>query len=288
MKEIRIRAGDGHTLVLVRSGCVQGPVVAITHGTFSGTASCDRLGAYLAAQGFGTWLFDWRGHGRNPACGHGHDLEAVARHDIASAIEAIRSEEQGRPLTLIGHSGGGIAAAIWAARNPDVARDHLAGVVLLAAQATHAASTPLAWARIRGYLAWIGRRNWLAANRMVGPEAESGQLMRQWCQWNLQRRFVGHDGMNYLQALSQVRIPVLAMAGAGDCLIAPWQGCEALASAFGGTDVEFVLCGKAAGFVEDYSHSRLLMAGNAQSDVFPRIAQWIRLRAEQGGQALVS
>jgi oxygen-independent coproporphyrinogen-3 oxidase len=105
---------------------------------------------------------------------------------------------------------------------------------------------------------------------------ESGQLMRQWCQWNLQRRFVGHDGMDYLQALSQVRIPVLALAGAGDRLIAPWQGCEALARAFGGPDVELSLCGKATGFVEDYSHSRLLMAGNARSGVFPRIAQWIR------------
>jgi oxygen-independent coproporphyrinogen-3 oxidase len=40
--------------------------------------------------------------------------------------------------------------------------------------------------------------------------------------------------------------------------------------------VEFSLCGKATGFVEDYSHSRLLMAGNARSGVFPRIAQWIR------------
>ena len=62
-------------------------------------------------------------------------------------------------------------------------------------------------------------------------------------------------------------------------MIAPWRGCEALARTFGGADVEFVLCGRAAGFAEDYSHSRLLMSGNAQSDVFPRIAQWIRLRS---------
>jgi oxygen-independent coproporphyrinogen-3 oxidase len=106
MKQIRIRAGDSHTLVLVRSGCARGAVVALTHGTFSGTASCDRLGEYLAAQGFSTWLFDWRGHGRNPDCHAGHDLETVAMHDIGSAIEAIRSEERGRPLTLMGHSGG--------------------------------------------------------------------------------------------------------------------------------------------------------------------------------------
>src|SRR5260370_41933808 len=50
--------------------------------------------------------------------------------------------------------------------------------------------------------------------------------------------------------------------------------CEALARAFGGKDIEFLLCGKATCFQEDYSHSRLLMAGNAQSDVYPRIAQW--------------
>ena len=80
-------------------------------------------------------------------------------------------------------------------------------------------------------------------------------------------------------SLAQVRIPVLALAGSADRLIAPWRGCEALARAFGGPDVEFLLCSKAAGFAEDYSHSRLLMSGNAQSDVFPWIAQWIRLRS---------
>lgn len=281
MMQIQIRAGDGHLLTLVRIGAARGPAVALTHGTFCGTASCGRLGDYLAAQGLGAWLFDWRGHGRNPACGHDYDLETVALHDIGSAIEAIRNEQQGRPVTLVGHSGGGIAAAIWAARHPDLARASLAGLVLLAAQTTHAAATPLAWAKIRGYRAWIGHRHWIAPSRRVGPEAESGRLMRQWCQWNLERRFVGGDGLDYMQALSQLSLPVLALAGAGDRLIAPWQGCEALARAFGGPDVQFLLCGKVGGFREDYSHSRLLMAGNAQSDVFLRIAQWIRDRAGQ-------
>lgn len=279
MKQIRIRAGDGHSITLTRTGPSKGPIAAITHGTFSGSASCARLGAYLNSQAVGSWLFDWRGHGRNADCGHDYDLETVAMHDIGSAIDAICHEEQGRPLALIGHSGGGIAAAIWAARNPELALDRLSGVALLAAQTTHAAATLLTWAKIRGYRAWIGHRHWIAPSRRVGPEAESGRLMRQWCQWNLERRFVGRDGMDYMQALSRVSLPVLALAGSGDRLIAPWQGCEALARAFGGPDVQFLLCGKAGGFREDYSHSRLLMAGNAQSDVFPRIAQWIRDRA---------
>lgn len=279
MRRVHTSTSDGHTIVLTRIGPSHGSIVAVTHGTFSSASSCQRLARFLATQGFGVWLFDWRGHGLNQPGSHDYDLEMVAEHDIDSALQEILRQEEGRPLTLIGHSGGGLAACIWAARQPGRAHAHLAGLVLLAAQATHAAATFSAWVAIHGYRAWIGRRKWLAASGMVGPERESARLMRQWCDWNLHRKFVGHDGTDYLDRLAQIRIPVLALAGSGDRVIAPWRGCEALARAFGGPDVEFLLCSMAAGFAEDYSHSRLLMAGNAQSDVFLRIAQWIRARS---------
>lgn len=278
MQKIHAPTRDGHVIVLTRIGPSEGPVVAVTHGTFSNVTSCKRLGRFLALQGYGVWLFDWRGHGLNPPTTHDYDLETVAEEDIESALGEIHRQEGGRRLTLIGHSGGGIAAAIWAARRPDRAHAYLAGLVLLAAQVTHAAATFASWAAIKGYGAWIARRQWLTASGMVGPERESARLMRQWCYWNLQRKFVGYDGMDYLRRLTEVRIPVLALAGSADRVIAPWQGCEALARAFGGKDIEFLLCGKATCFQEDYSHSRLLMAGNAQSDVYPRIAQWMKLR----------
>ncbi|MPS92270.1 alpha/beta fold hydrolase [Comamonas sp.] len=281
MRRVDVPTRDGHSIVLTRIGPPRGAAVALTHGTFSSASSCERLGRFLAAQGFGVWLFDWRGHGLNPSASHDYDLETVAEQDIDGALQEILRQEQGRPITFIGHSGGGIAAAIWAARQPERAHAHLTGLVLLAAQATHAAGTLSARIAIHGYRAWIRRRQWLAASSMVGPERESARLMRQWCQWNLGRSLLGHDGTDYLGSLAQVRIPVLALAGSADRVIAPWQGCKALARAFGGPDVEFHLCGKAAGYVEDYSHSRLLMAGNAQSDVFPRIAQWIRVRSER-------
>ena len=279
MRRVDVTTGDGHSIVLTRIGPARRAVVVVTHGTFSSASSCQRLGRFLAAQGFGVWLFDWRGHGLNQSVSHDYDLETVAEQDVDSALQEILRQEQGRSMVFIGHSGGGIAASIWAARQPERAQAHLAGLVLLAAQTTHAAATFSARIAIHGYRAWIGRRQWLTASSMVGPERESARLMRQWCHWNLCRSFVGKDGMDYPSSLAQVRIPVLALAGSADRVIAPWRGCEALARAFGGPDVEFLLCSKAAGFAEDYSHSRLLMSGNAQSDVFPWIAQWIRLRS---------
>lgn len=278
MRNFSVQTQDDHCITLLRTGPAQGPVVAVTHGTFSSTASCKRLCDFLAAQGFGVWSFNWRGHGNNPETSPHYDLETVASMDIDSALQEIHHQEKGRKIALIGHSGGGIASAIWAARKPEAAREYLSGMVLLAAQVTHAAAR-MARAGVFGYRIWLALRDWAPASHMVGPEAESARLMRQWCQWNLQRSFTGHDGMDYFQALSAVSIPILALAGAGDRRIAPWQGCEALAKAFGGTDVQFLLCGKAAGFREDYSHSRLLMAGNAQADVYPQIAQWITARS---------
>jgi predicted alpha/beta hydrolase len=61
-----------------------------------------------------------------------------------------------------------------------------------------------------------------------GPREESARLMRQWCHWNLRRSFVGKDGMDYPSSLAQVRIPVLALAGSADRVIAPWRAAKPL------------------------------------------------------------
>ena len=153
MRRVDVTTGDGHSIVLTRIGPARGAVVVVTHGTFSSASSCQRLGRFLAAQGFGVWLFDWRGHGLNQSVSHDYDLETVAEQDVDSALQEILRQEQGRSMVFIGHSGGGIAASIWAARQPERAQAHLAGLVLLAAQTTHAAATFSARIAIHGYRA---------------------------------------------------------------------------------------------------------------------------------------
>src|SRR5256885_14583029 len=77
MQKIYVPTRDGHVIVLTRIGPSEGPVVAVTHGTFSNVTSCKRLGRFLALQGYGVWLLDWRGHGLNPPTTHDYDLETV-------------------------------------------------------------------------------------------------------------------------------------------------------------------------------------------------------------------
>ncbi len=98
MQKIYVPTRDGHVIVLTRIGPSEGPVVAVTHGTFSNVTSCKRLGRFLALQGYGVWLFDWRGHGLNPPTTHDYDLETVAEEDIESALGEIHRQEGGAAL----------------------------------------------------------------------------------------------------------------------------------------------------------------------------------------------
>ena len=100
--------------------------------------------------------------------------------------------------------------------------------------------------------------------------------MRQWCQWNLRRRFDSLAGFDYLAGLANVDLPVLGVAGSGDTFIAPVAGCEALVKAFGGNDARLELFGLATGAREDYSHNRLLLSRNASQEIWPRIADWLK------------
>ncbi|OFI37949.1 lysophospholipase [Arthrobacter sp. SW1] len=81
------------------------------------------LASFWSRQGFRFYALDMHNHGRNLQDGstggyveHLHDYDA----EVAAAIGMIRSEvpEGGLPLTLMGHSTGGLVAALWVSRHP--------------------------------------------------------------------------------------------------------------------------------------------------------------------------
>lgn len=275
----RIRTGDGLELALYRIGAADGPPVVLTHGTFSNFRSCLGLANLLAARGFACWIFDWRGHGASDHGDFRHSFDEVAAHDVPAVLDAVH-QRSGEPAQFwIGHSGGGLIASMWAARNPAQARERMRGLVLLGSQATAAAERPLHRWAIHAY-DWLlrGRRIAPQRRKRIGPEAESARLMRQWCEWNLRGRFHGQDGFDYLQGLAGLRLPVLGLAGSGDRFIAPAVGCAALVQAFADGDTSFRLCGTASGFREDYSHNRLVLSRNASLELWPLIADWMAQR----------
>ncbi|WP_160288463.1 alpha/beta fold hydrolase [Pseudomonas knackmussii] len=275
----RIRTGDGLHLALYRIGAADGLPVILTHGTFSNYRSCLGLANFLAARGFACWIFDWRGHGASDNGDFRHSFDEVAAHDVPAVLDAVHQRSSQPAQFWIGHSGGGLIASMWAARNPAQARERMRGLVLLGSQATAAAERPLHRWAIHAY-DWLlrGRRTAPQQRKRIGPETESARLMRQWCQWNLRARFQGEDGFDYLHGLAGLRLPVLGLAGSGDRFIAPASGCQTLVRAFDAGDASFRLCGNATGFREDYSHNRLVLSRNASLELWPLIADWMAQR----------
>ncbi len=280
MTPIKVNTADGVGIALWRlsadTSISLGPVVLLIHGTFSNVRVCRGLGEYLSAHGFRCWALEWRGHGAaDPAPPH-TDLSTVAALDMPVAIRSVIEAENCETLYVIGHSGGGLAAAMWAARNSLEADRRVAGLILLAAQATAAAIKWRNRAVLRAYNALIaGTRSALAHRLGVGPERESPSLMREWCRWNLQGRFVGTDGFDYLQGLKAVHVPVFALSAEGDKFIAPQSGCKTLEAAFGSETRRYQHCGLASGFSEDFSHGRIMLSGAARREIWPLLSSWL-------------
>ena len=121
-------------------------------------------------------------------------FEAFGLLDVPAALEAVRAHT-GRPLFLVGHSGGGLAFLMHLVRQPS-ARADVRGVVLLGSQATEACAT------------WSGRL-FVAFGRLtdltlgytpgralgLGPEDEPGGVLTEWYRWNRSQRWTGRDGL---------------------------------------------------------------------------------------------
>jgi pimeloyl-ACP methyl ester carboxylesterase len=272
---------DGVELSLLRfSGDVRWDTpVLLTHGTFSNAQVCARLASFLADQGFDCWIVEWRGHGRSQAGHTMPDFQHVADFDVPAGLDAVR-RHTGKPhLFLAGHSGGGLVFLMHLARRPE-ARKQIKGLVTVASQATEAGRRWRDKATIASFAALNNLVGHLPGPAFgLGPENEWRGVMNQWFRWNWRRRWLGRDGFDYDAAVRKVAVPALCLAGAGDRFIAPVSGCRRLFDALGSQDKQFVVCGNAAGFAEDYDHRRIIASRAAGQEVWPVIATWMRDRA---------
>jgi len=115
-------------LLLPPEDAAQLPPVVLTHG-WTGTSSLMLpLGIDMARAGAPTLVFDVRGHGRSEPAPY-----VTARHfrdDVLAAAECLRLESGVQEIVLAGHSMGGAASILAAAKGPSVR-----GLILLAAPA---------------------------------------------------------------------------------------------------------------------------------------------------------
>ena len=114
--------------------------VAIVHGYAEHSARYEHVGQALAARGYAAYAYDQQGHGRSAGV-RAHVArfsEYVA--DVATFVLLLRELQPEGPLFLLGHSMGGLVAALYAI---DHQRD-LAGLVLSAPFFESADRTPAA------------------------------------------------------------------------------------------------------------------------------------------------
>lgn len=127
---VRLRPGPespDHAPSGFRGGTPAAGAVLFLHG-WSDYFFNTGLARFWASRGYAFYALDMHNHGRSIRPGlPGGYVADLADYDaeLAMAIDLIQGEA-GAPLTLMGHSTGGLVAALWASRHPE----GLAGLVL--------------------------------------------------------------------------------------------------------------------------------------------------------------
>ena len=121
-------AHDGGAIHVIEAG--SGPPILLSHGVTLSVRTWAKQFQQLPARGFRVIAFDHRGHGGSSLGSSGHGVEQLA-HDVRSVLEGLDL----RDAVLVGHSMGGIAIQSFCIHHPDLARERVAGIVLLSSLA---------------------------------------------------------------------------------------------------------------------------------------------------------
>lgn len=292
-----------------------GNPVLIVHGVSSNHYAWDldeerSLGAYLVEQGYDAWLLDLRGHGDSREMLGGKRLKRrwsiddYAMYDIPAAIDFILEKTGYSAVSYVGHSMGGIIAAMYLTQFDDHKITHLVAVgspidfsdpdpVMDIARTIFLGSTfpgrldTQPFASIMGTLktdfstedveALVYNPDNMkdeAASRMfqsVVSPLWAGEML-QFARIIRSGRLISQNGdIDYRHLMSKITVPSLIIAGRAD-RIAPPDRVKDYALAVNG---EFVLAGKENGFKEDYGHLDLVLGDNVRTEIYPIITSFI-------------
>ena len=126
----RVPMADGAELAVTLAGPRTGPLVVLAHGFTNGREVWAPVAHRLIREGARVALYDHRGHGSSTTGTDGHTIERLG-NDLAELLAALDA----RDAVLVGHSMGGMTLQSFAATHPDVVRDRVAGLVLVATAA---------------------------------------------------------------------------------------------------------------------------------------------------------
>ena len=254
--------------------------VIVAHGTISNADTVRTLGKFLAERGFDCWLLEWAGHGQSKPASSKQNFEYPAFHDLPAAVQFVLDHTQKPQVLWVAHSGGGHLPLMYLTRHPEK-QSQFAGTVIMGTQSTHAA--PRFREKFAGVVLWCIT---MLMNRTpkailpLGNEHEPTRLLLQWAKWNMNQRWLGTDGLDYMATLAKLTVPTVVVAGGND-IIAPAAGCRMIYDAIGSTDKTWILCAESNGFSKDLAHGQLIRGVVAQNEVFPRLAEWLSQRIGQ-------
>jgi len=201
----------------------------MAHGRYFGPTRRPGFAAYLADRGVDVYALDWRGHGRSrpPDPRRAQwSFDDYVELDLPAALAHVSREADVAvgELAVVGHSLGGLVAlaALGTGRVPPVRSLILAATSVwlpgpqgpLARRALmalyDAASRPLGFAPIR-----FAR---------FGTDDEPREYVAQLAGWARTGRWTSRTGVDYMDALAHVDVPVWSVVGAGDRLCRPDDG----------------------------------------------------------------
>ncbi|MFH1465562.1 MAG: alpha/beta fold hydrolase [Pseudomonadota bacterium] len=316
---IFVPTDDGAVIHLHRHQA-DGPPVLVVHGISSNHYCWDldperSLGTWLAARGFDTWLLDLRGHGdarRDPEGRHLDRrwvMDDYGLHDLPAAIAYVREATGAEKIGYVGHSMGGMVAAIYASQLGDDALWALVAVgspvdfsdpdpILLLTRGSFdlsgralpmLATPPLArLANTLGASLPVDLQDMLfvdmepdAARRMMRTVVSPlwpGE-MRQFARLVDEGRFTSYDGAHdYTAEMANITVPTLVIAGRADRVASP-DRVRGYHDAVGATEKRFVVAGVENGFAADYGHLDLPIGDHAPGEIYPLIEGWLREHA---------
>jgi predicted alpha/beta hydrolase len=234
---LRVIAEDGWPLAVERHAAGRTPraVVVAGHAMMADRRSLDRppgrgLASTLAGRGFEVWCFDARGHGASgPAAdvGGAWRYDDLVQRDLPAVVAAARAARPDLPLAVLGHSLFAHGALAWLGPRAPAAPSPVDALVLLAGNVwlRRLDPDPARWAVKRALMEGLAgmaqRVGHVPARRLkFGTDAESFAYIRQFRDWVRTDRWTSADGrIDYLAAGASLRLPVLAVAGAGDHLL---------------------------------------------------------------------
>lgn len=250
--------------------------VFLTHGTFSNKKVLLGIASYLVEKGHTCWLMEWRNHGNSSKTKQKFNFETIAKLDVPAVFNYLFEKEKIKKLDCITHSGGGIVLSMFLIKNPSYI-SKIDTITLFGCQVCGAATSFK-----NRFIIKLGKSaskiiDFFPAKTIGSSEHnESYYTMKQWFDWNLDRNFYGENQFNYGNKLAKITIPILSVCAKGDVFIAPKKGCESFLDSFQNSENKLLYCAKEKGFLEDYTHGRMILSKNAKKEIYPIVLDWIK------------